>query len=141
MSRKAKNAVIAFCGSQIFDDLEQLQELLHDDLEIYWNSSKGFLKLNKGDITELMTNFKKNFHAIRSEISHVFSKDEQVVIRYTYHVHTLENPEEEVPLAHFITIWEIKDDKLYRGYEMSQMAVEDPISLKSFSDFKFQKTS
>ena len=40
--------------------------------------------------------------------------------RYSHFVKTFENPREEMLLAHFFVIWEIKDNKLYRGYQMSQ---------------------
>jgi hypothetical protein len=36
-------------------------------------------------------------------------------------VKTIENPREEMLLAHFFVIWEIKDDKLFRGYQISQL--------------------
>jgi hypothetical protein len=39
-------------------------------------------------------------------------------------------------MAHFITIWELKDNKLYRGYEISQQADVSLESLKSFSKIK-----
>jgi hypothetical protein len=39
------------------------------------------------------------------------------------------HPGEEM-LTHFMTIWEIKDDKLYRGYQMSQLIYFDSKRLK-----------
>jgi hypothetical protein len=35
---------------------------------------------------------------------------------------TIENPREEMLLANFISIWQIKDNKLHRGYQMSQLS-------------------
>ncbi|MEO6177237.1 MAG: hypothetical protein ABIP27_18935 [Flavobacterium circumlabens] len=55
-------------------------------------------------------------------ISHIIAEDDLVSIRYSHYVKTIENPREEMLLAHFSTIWQIKDDKLYRGYQMSQFS-------------------
>jgi hypothetical protein len=43
-------------------------------------------------------------------------------VRYSHFVKTIENPREEMLLAHFISIWQIKDNKLYKGYQMSQLS-------------------
>jgi len=51
-------------------------------------------------------------------------------------VHTIENPSKEVPLAHYITIWEVKDGKLFLGHEISQLADDSVVSLNSFSKIK-----
>lgn len=55
-------------------------------------------------------------------ISHIIAEDDLVSVRYSHYVKTIENPREEMLLAHFSTIWQIKDDKLYRGYQMSQFS-------------------
>ncbi|MCX2680785.1 nuclear transport factor 2 family protein [Galbibacter sp. EGI 63066] len=105
---------------------------LHDDCELFWNSSKGFTKLNKKQLIELAKNMSEAYHSIRTEVSHIIKEGNFVTVRYTYHVKAIENPEEEQPLAHFITIWEFKDKKMFRGYEISQLADENPVNLKSF---------
>lgn len=55
-------------------------------------------------------------------ISHIIAEDDLVSVRYSHFVKTIENPREEMLLAHFFTIWQIKDGKLYRGYQMSQFS-------------------
>ncbi|MCF8714175.1 nuclear transport factor 2 family protein [Joostella atrarenae] len=109
-----------------------LMDYLHDDCELYWNSSKGFTKLNKEELVALASNMENAYHSVRTEISHLLKDGNSVTVRYTYHVKTIENPDEEQPLAHFITIWEFKDDKLYKGYEISQLADDNPVNLNSF---------
>jgi hypothetical protein len=44
-----------------------------------------------------------------------------IAVRYSHYIKTIENPREEMLLAHFMVIWELKDDKLYRGYQISQL--------------------
>ena len=69
---------------------------------------------------------------MRGEITHILEDGNNVTIRYTYFVKTIENPNEEVPVAHFMAIWTIKDDLMYRGYQMSQPAEEDPEAMISY---------
>lgn len=60
-----------------------------------------------------------------------------VTARYTIYVTPIESPElEQVPLAHFISIWEVKDNKLYRCYEISQLADDSSESLDSYGEIK-----
>lgn len=51
-------------------------------------------------------------------------EDHQIAIQFTYHVKTIENPDEEMPLAHFMAIWELKDNKLFKGVQISQLGEE-----------------
>jgi hypothetical protein len=55
-------------------------------------------------------------------ITHIIAEDNTVSVRYSHFVKTIENPREEMLLAHFFVIWEIKDGKLYRGFQMSQFS-------------------
>jgi len=57
---------------------------------------------------------------------------EQDIHIWAYFVRMIENPNEEVPVAHFMAIWEIKDNLMYRGYQMSQPAEEDQEAMISY---------
>ena len=48
----------------------------------------------------------------------------------------LSNQKKKMLLAHFITIWEVKDDKMYRGFEISQLADISSESLNSYAEIK-----
>ncbi len=48
--------------------------------------------------------------------------------RHHVYAQTIEQPNDEVLLAHFIALWEVKDNKLYRCYELSQLADEKTIN-------------
>ena len=57
--------------------------------------------------------------------------------RHTLFANLIEDPESEVIVAHFSAIWEVKDDKLYRGYEISHLADESDVkSMKSYKEIK-----
>ena len=68
----------------------------------------------------------KSFISLRCSISHLISEDDKVSARLTYYIKTVENPDEEVGIIHFMAIWELKDGLLYRGYQISQPSDDDP---------------
>jgi len=54
-----------------------------------------------------------------------WSSSKGFITRHTLFVNPIENPDSEVVLARFCSIWEVKNNKLYRGYEISQLADEN----------------
>jgi hypothetical protein len=70
---------------------------------------------------ELSEGLSKAYVRSKTRITHILSEGNTVSVRYSHYVKTIENPREEMLLAHFMVIWEVKDDKLYRGYQMSQL--------------------
>ena len=54
-------------------------------------------------------------------ISHIIEEENLVSVRFSHFVKTIENPREEMLLAHIMIVWELKDNKLYKGYQMSQI--------------------
>ncbi len=115
-----------------FRDLEEVKNYLHPEAELFWNSSAGFNKMNYEDILNLSSELIKSFESLRAEVSHLLKDKNEIAIRFTYHVKTVENPDEEIPMAHFIAIWTVKDGKMYKGYQISQQADESPENLSSF---------
>jgi len=97
-------------------------EIFHDDIQLEWFSSKGHLFLEHADLLALSKDLKHSYFDLRTHVYDVMSEGNKVMIRYTYYVRTLENPEEEMILATFFNVWEIKDGKLFRGVQMSQLA-------------------
>ncbi|HQA75474.1 nuclear transport factor 2 family protein, partial [Flavobacterium sp.] len=118
---KAKDIVANFYKSDVVLDTDALDVLLHDDVLLEWHSTKGFLQLNKPIILDLSKELNKAYVRSKNNISHLVAKGDTVTVRYTQYVKTIENPREEMLLAHFIVIWELKDDKLFRGYQISQL--------------------
>ena len=135
MSDSPKEVVRGFYES-VYKSIEALNSFLHPDCELFWNSSKGFSKLDADGIAKLARESSKSFASMRTDFSHLLQDGNFVTARYTYYVKTIENPEEEIPLAHFITIWEVKDGKLFKGHEISQQGDETPLNLKSYLSIK-----
>lgn len=117
----AKEIVQEFYKSDALLESDTVSKLLHDDVILEWHSSKGFLKLKYQDIMDLTTELGKAYVRSKARITHILEEENTVSVRYSHYVKTIENPREEMLLAHFMVIWELKNNKLYRGYQMSQL--------------------
>lgn len=117
----AKEIVQEFYKSDALLENETVSKLLHKDVVLEWHSSKGFLKLKYQEIVDLTTEFAKAYVRSKARITHILEEGNTVSVRYSHYVKTIENPREEMLLAHFMVIWELKNNKLFRGYQMSQL--------------------
>jgi len=117
-----KEFVQKFYKSDALIDSEIMKTYLHADVTIDWNSTKGFIQMDYNSIVELANELSRAYVRSKVRISHIIAEDDLVSVRYSHFVKTIENPREEMLLAHFFVIWQIKDDKLYRGYQMSQFS-------------------
>lgn len=132
-----KQLVESFYTSEFYKDPSQVSKHFHPDAELYWNSNAGFNKMNVQDLEGICAEMAKSFEYLRPVISHLLQDDKVVTIRITYFTRTIEDPEDEVPLAHMVAIWEFKDEKMYKGYQMSQPADDSPENLSSFLGTNF----
>lgn len=117
-----KELVLDFYKNDLMLQKSEVTEFLHDDLIIEWNSSKGFVQMKKEDVLNLSDELSKAYVRSKMRITHIIAEDNIVSVRYSHFVKTIENPREEMLLAHFFVIWEIKDGKLFRGFQMSQFS-------------------
>ncbi|MBP2832636.1 nuclear transport factor 2 family protein [Aquimarina sp. U1-2] len=132
MSNTAKDIVRSFYETDLIHNPEAFSEYLHPEITLFWNSSFGFTSKNFEEIEAMFTQMAKSFETFRCEISHLIAEEDTVTARYTYFATTIEAPDKEEAIAHFITIWELKDHKLYKGYQISQQGVDSPESMESF---------
>lgn len=134
MSLAPDECVEKFYTSDFYKNPETLKSYLDPNAELYWNSSNGFHKLDYDQIKTMSQEFAKSFESLRTDVSHLLcdKEKEMVTIRFTYYIKTIENPEEELPMAHFIAIWQVKDGKMYKGHMISQQADDSPENLESF---------
>jgi predicted SnoaL-like aldol condensation-catalyzing enzyme len=117
----AKEIVQEFYKSDVLLETKTVAKFLHHDVVLEWHSSKGFLKLHHDDIIALSSELSKAYVRSKIRISHIVAEGNTVALRYAHYVNTIENPREEMLLAHFMVVWELKANKLYRGYQMSQL--------------------
>ena len=119
---KPKDIVLEFYKPDVMLDKNAVETLLHPDVTIDWNSSKGFIQMNHNDILALTDDLNKAYTRSKTRISHIVAEGNMVSVRYSHFVKTIENPREEMFLANFIVIWQLKDNLLFRGYQMSQIS-------------------
>ena len=117
-----KEIVQNFYKSDALLDQKIMESSLHPEVVLDWNSSKGFLQMNRTEILALSAELQVAYTRSKIRISHIREEENLVSVRYSHYVKTFENPREEMLLAHFMVIWEIKDGKLYKGFQMSQLS-------------------
>jgi len=120
-----RDVVKSFYDSDLANDQDIVSTFFHKDCELHWNSSHGFMQLRYDDIVKFFDGIQKSYNNLRFQFSHMLEDGQFVTSRHTLFANTIENPDGEVTLAHFIAIWEVKEDKLYSCYEISQQADEN----------------
>lgn len=116
--------VLKFYKSNAILSKSYLQEVLHDDLILEWTSSKGKVCLDKNDVLAMSKDVRHSYYSLRAVIHHVVESENRVVVNYTHYVATFENPDEEMVLATYFVLWELRESKLFRGYQLSQLIIE-----------------
>lgn len=124
MGLRTKEIATKFYESNFYKDEDVLRKYLHPEVELSWYGTTGLKKLNLEGISQISQQLAESYESLRAEVEKVVAKKDNVAIHFTYHVRTIENPEEEMPLAHFVAIWEIKDGRLYKGVQISQLGEE-----------------
>ncbi|MCW2118400.1 nuclear transport factor 2 family protein [Flavobacterium sp. 7A] len=116
----AKELVLDFYKSDALIDCEVMKQYIHPDIHIDWNNSNGFLELNYEAILAFTSNLSSGYVRSKAKISHIIAENNLVSVHYSHVVKTIENPREDMLVGHFMVIWEIKDNKLFRGFQISQ---------------------
>jgi hypothetical protein len=117
-----KKLVQDFYKSDAFINNEIMNTYLHPDALLEWSSSAGLKQLQRKDILMLAKELGKSYVRSKARISHLLRDGSHITVRYSHYIKTIENPREEMLLAHFMVIWEVKDNLLYRGFQMSQLS-------------------
>ncbi len=118
----AKKLVQQFYKSDALINSEIMDSFLHPEVFLEWNSSKGYVQMKREEILALANELSKAYVRSKVRISHLLKEGNMITVRYSHYIKTIENPREEMLLAHFMVIWEVKDGKLFRGYQMSQIS-------------------
>jgi hypothetical protein len=136
MGISAKEVVRGFYKSDLLKDETVLEKYFHPEAILIWNSDDGLTIMHNQELIAFFLEIRRTYFDLRLEVSHLLADDNHVTIRYKYYVRTIENPDEELGIAHFIAIWEVKDEKLYRGYQISQPVTDNDDTSKSYSKVK-----
>jgi len=136
MSKKSKEIVRDFYRSDILGDDTVLERFFHPELVLIWNSAHGLSIMHYDDVVKFFEEVRRSYNDLRVEVSHLLADDNHVTIRYKYYIRTKENPDEELGIAHFIAIFEVKDEKIFRGYQISQPVTDRDDTTESYHRVK-----
>lgn len=121
---EAIDVVKAYYASDVANDAEVVSKFFHKDCELHWTGSQGFKLHTFNTLDAYYAQTRNAYDNLRTEFTHLFQSENSVVARHTIYGIPIEDTSKEIALGHFCTIWEVKDNKLYRGYEISQQADE-----------------
>ncbi len=133
---KAKEIIRDFYRANILKESDVLERFFHPEMELIWNSANGLSIMHYNDIGAFFEEVRRTYNDLRLEVSHLLADENFVTIRYKYYVRTMENPDEEMGISHFIAIWEVKDDKIFRGYQVSQPVTDNDDTTESYHRVK-----
>ncbi|MAN59462.1 MAG: hypothetical protein CMC08_06470 [Flavobacteriaceae bacterium] len=136
MSTRAKEVVRNFYQSDLLKDEEVLERFFDPEVVLIWNSTEGLSILHYGDLASFFSEIRRTYDDLRVEVSHILEDEGHVTVRYKYYIKTIENPDEELGIAHFIAIWEVKNGKIFRGYQVSQPVTENDDTTESYHKVK-----
>ncbi|RKE95327.1 nuclear transport factor 2 family protein [Ichthyenterobacterium magnum] len=131
----AKEVARAFYDLDLVKDTNAISHF-HPECELQWNSTKGFTTFNYKGIKNMLEGVQNSFLSFKYRLSHLLEDDNIITARYTIYVTAIETPDMEQPLAHFISIWHVKEGKLFKGFEISQQVDESVSSINSYSEIK-----
>jgi len=97
-----------------------LNTIIPEDFTLEWDSSHGLVLMDKNAILNLALELKQNFIESIFEISHFVHENNTFVVKYNHKVTTIENPKEYMLLAKMVAIWDFKEGKLHKGYQISK---------------------
>ena len=89
-----KKIILDFYKSEALINPTILATYLHDDILFEWNSSSGFIQMNRKDLLSLASELSRSYIRSKVEISHLVKEGHLVSVRYAHSVKTLENPRE-----------------------------------------------
>jgi ketosteroid isomerase-like protein len=108
-----------FYASENYRDLAFVDKLMDNSISLDWSSSVGQFIYNKADIMKLSKELFDNYTDSKIEILSLLGEGDSVAVRYNYYASTIENPSEMILITKIIVIWEFKEGKIIKGYQMS----------------------
>jgi hypothetical protein len=96
---------------------------LHPQVLVEWHSPRGYVELDIKDLIRFSEMISKQYATLRLKVTHVLAEDDnRVAARYINLITTPDDPYSEKELSQSMSVWELKDNKLYRGYVMTHQS-------------------
>ena len=102
-------------------DVQFMKYHLHHDVELEWHSSQGHVKWGKAEMLKFSDEVATNFSTSKFDIKYFFEQGNTISLHYHYFASTFENPNELFLVGRFATVWEFKDNKMFKCYQISQV--------------------
>lgn len=128
-----KQLVINFFQSDFYLNPDTFDAYIHAEASINWNGSTGFSQLSHESFKHRVLEMGKSYKKITPKISHVIAEGNKVCIRILLLVEVSELEETE-QLADFTSIWEIKDNQLWKGFIHSNPSDDTEENFESFTN-------
>lgn len=128
-----KQLVIDFFKSDFYLNPATFEKYIHTDANINWNGSTGFSQLNFESFKNRVLEMGKSYKKLIPRISHVIAEDNKVCIRLLLLVEVSELEDTTEQLADFMSIWEIKDHQLWKGFILSNPSDDTEENFDSFA--------
>lgn len=118
----AKKVIEDFYKSDALINSDIMKDFLHPEFILEWNNSSGIQTFDKKDMLIYADKLSNAYTRCKVRISNIIKEGNQVSLQFSLSVKTIENPREEMLLGYFFAFWEIKEDRLFRGFQMSRLA-------------------
>ena len=84
-----KKIILDFYKSEALINPTILASYLHDDIVFEWNSSTGFIEMNREDLLKLASELSRSYIRSKVKISHLVKEGNLVSVRYAHSVMTI----------------------------------------------------
>ncbi len=119
MSVASKKVVKEFLNSDVFIKPDLFSDFIHKDFKMHWHASSGYREFNYEDYYRITESTATSYESMRTEITHMISDKQEVAVRFTVFVRTVENNREEVPVGYFISIFKVSENKIIEVHQTS----------------------
>jgi len=75
-----KKIILDFYKSDALINPTVLATYLHDDILLEWNSSKGFIQMNRDDLLALASELSRSYIRSKVDISHIVKEEDLVSV-------------------------------------------------------------
>lgn len=119
MSATAKKVIKGFLDSDVFIKPELFSDFIHKDFKMHWHASTGYREFNYDEYYRLTESTSSSYESMRTDVTHIISDKDEVAVRFTVFVKTVENPREEIPIGYFISIFKVSENKIIEVHQTS----------------------
>ncbi len=115
-----KEIVLELYSNDGIRNVTFLNEVLHDNFILEWQSSTGLLTKDKNSYIEFAHELKDNFATFSTDILYSIAENNLVSVACNHFGASIENPKHFILIGRFISVWEFEDGKIIKTYQISK---------------------